>query len=223
VHIFVADRVGGTYVGEQTAAAGLCPEREQARIGTVEWNAEGEGKVALEMRSCVRNEVGACTVRDASGDLGKYAGALEELGCERPRSSVTGGNKVQAGAGVPGNDAGKKCEVIVHDALVDRPACDVDQLESRLAEQEEKEQEALLVGLDFSTSRLRAVGLYRWDDHDRFARLVQPHCLPDGDKPALQLVKADAAFVLAEIAELRLAGGHRSRHGVLAASRPSML
>ena len=121
-------------------------------------------------------------------------------------------------------DARQEREVVLDDALVDRPAGDVDDAQTGLAEQQEHEEEALLHGLYPGAARLGAIRRDGRHDDDRLARLVQAHGVPAcAASRLLQPLEARPSLVLAELAQPRLVAGDEAHAGSRAASSPRTL
>ena len=216
-------RVRDPCLGEQPPAARLGPQRQEPGVGAVERHAEGQREVALEWRSGVRDQVAACAVGDEGADLSEDPRPLEQLVGERARRAVVRGDEVQPGTGMARDDAGQQREVVLDDALRDRSTGDVDDLQPRVAQEQQQEEEALLVGLELGPAHLRPVGDDRGDHHDRLAGLVEPHRAPHGDEALLQPSESLAALALAQVTQPRVGGGGLAHADVRAASRPSTL
>jgi hypothetical protein len=82
----------------------------------------------------------AGAIRDEGADLGQDPRAFEELVGQRARRAVVRGDEVQARAGMPRDDPRKQREVVLDDALRDRPAGDVDDLQARVAQEQQQEE-----------------------------------------------------------------------------------
>ena len=91
--------------------------------------------------------MGAVRITGARADLVDEARALEELCGKRRRSPVVRAQEVKPTARLTGDDAGKQPQVVVDDARLNRLRGDVDDLRTRLAEEEKQEEIALLVRL----------------------------------------------------------------------------
>ena len=76
------ERMADAGVGEEPTAAGLRAVRQHARVGAVQRDSEGEGKIALECRRREGNEVAELGVGDAGADRREDARALQQLGGE---------------------------------------------------------------------------------------------------------------------------------------------
>ena len=131
------------------------------------------------------------------------------------------GDEVQARAGMTRDHARQQREVVLDDALRYRPARDVDDLQARVAQEEQQEEEALLVGLQLGAVDLRPVGRDGRHDHDRLAGLVEPHRAPHRDQALLQAGEALAALVLVELAQPWIGCRGLAHADVRAASRPT--
>ena len=159
--------------GSRSSCRTTAPGGRRRRAGC-----RGRARGRARARRRERDEVAELRVRDARPDGVEHARALQQLRRERPRRAVAGRHQVQPGAGVRGDHARQQRQVVVDDALVDRPAGDEDQVQPRLAQQQQQEEHPLLVDLDERAGRRRVVGRDRRHDDERLARQVQPHGAP---------------------------------------------
>ena len=103
----MAERMADAGVGEEPPAAGLRAERQHARVGAVQRDAEREREIALECRRREGHEVAELGIGDARADRREDARALQQLRRERPRRAVVGGDQVQAARACDGMTPGR--------------------------------------------------------------------------------------------------------------------
>ena len=94
-----ADRVTDALLGEQPAAAGLRTQREEARVGAVQRDAQGQREVPLEGRGVVRDQVGPLAVGDERRDLASSRGRSSSFAVERAQRGVVDATPGTAGPG----------------------------------------------------------------------------------------------------------------------------
>ena len=199
VELLLPERMTDTLLGEQATATGLRAEVDEPWIRTVHGDPQGNGDVTLEFGRVVGDEMGQRAIRDERGDPAQEPGSLEQLLTERSGRPVADGDERQAGACVAGDHAGQQRQVVLDDRGGNRCRRDVDHAQARLAEQQEQEEEALLVGLhQTATAVAEAIECHRRDDHHRLVLDVQSHRVPHGRHVALEAIEVRVPLLVGE-------------------------
>src|SRR5829696_7518131 len=121
------------------------------------------------------------------------------------------------------DDAGKQRQVVLDDRRVNLVRGEVDDAETRLAEQKQEEQESLLVRLEGRAAVEDAVEGGGRDDDDRLPCPIETHRVPHRRQASLQRLESLLPRALAERPQRDRLGGKRGHAGIRASLSPTML
>ena len=183
--------MGDAFVGEQLAAAALGAEAEVTGIRAVHRDSQPQREIAFQLGRVVGDQVRPIGVGDQGPQPLHQPGAAEQLQRQGLGPTIEHGEGDEALSGVARDDSGEQVEVVVDHAGEDRLRSDIDQPGPGLAEQQQQEEVALLVGLHRDCGALGGIEGHRRDDHDRLRILVH-HLdrLPQRDQLLLKHLEA---------------------------------
>ena len=139
--------MGNVLAGKESTAAALRPEVEVFRVSGVHGDPELESEVALQLGDVQRYQVGATVGSiDQAWICASRRGRSSSFSVS-DRSEPSSGATACRSLGARRDHARKQGQVVVDDARQNRLRRHVDHPSSRLPQEQEEEEEALLVGL----------------------------------------------------------------------------
>jgi len=153
----------------------------------------GEGE--LELGGGERYQMGAVVIEDERTQLTEQGRSLQELLAQGAGGAVHRRDQKQALAGLAGDDARQQVQVIIDDLLEDGLRGDVDQPGARLAEQEQEEEIAFLIGLEDGAAQRQVERKRRYDDDGLRVLIEGANRTPERHKPGLEHLEARLGLV----------------------------
>lgn len=131
-----------TFFREDPPGAALGSQMKRSRIGTIHWNTEAYGKLALEFGRVVRNQMRAIGVDDQRSNLLQQAWSREQFPAERLRRPVERRDPEEPFSRMAGKHPQEKVEIVIDNLGMDCLGRDVNQARLRLPQEQKEKQKS---------------------------------------------------------------------------------